>query len=251
MKHWIPATEKIRLSLLRIRSIHFRQVNSRPPSIYYKSRCTRVWMATHYTVFKKQTSTVQPVNSLCRYAVNYTGSRGRSLRQHVHDLRPFRVTRGRTFQLFSKVHVWLYKSLSLLLKRTVYLRIICEKFRICVSAFWPFYVCNGSVVVTAYDFESARPGSSRDQNAIRLRSLHMAHPSLHSSGVVHWVPEQLNLKAVTGHASWLMAAAYKVVFGHAFSCIISSGLIGHRNRSKLNCMQRLCDWVKGSSKSVS
>ena len=33
---------------------------------------------------------------------------------------------------------------------------------------------------------------------IRLRSLHRAYPSLHPSGVVHWVPEQLNKKAVTG-----------------------------------------------------
>ena len=47
-------------------------------------------------------------------------------------------------------------------------------------------VCSGSVVVTAYDSESGRPGSN---------------PSLHPSGEVHWVPEQLNIKAVTGHAS--------------------------------------------------
>ena len=34
---------------------------------------------------------------------------------------------------------------------------------------------------------------------MRLRSLHrLAYPSLHLSGVVHWVPEQLNIKAVTG-----------------------------------------------------
>ena len=33
---------------------------------------------------------------------------------------------------------------------------------------------------------------------MRLRSLHRAYPSLHPSGVVHWVPEQLNIKAVTG-----------------------------------------------------
>ena len=33
---------------------------------------------------------------------------------------------------------------------------------------------------------------------MRVRSLHKAYPSLHSSGVVHWVPEQLNIKAVTG-----------------------------------------------------
>ena len=33
---------------------------------------------------------------------------------------------------------------------------------------------------------------------MRLRSLHRAYPSLHPSGVVHWVPEQLNIKAVAG-----------------------------------------------------
>ena len=65
------------------------------------------------------------------------------------------------------------------------------------------YVCSGSVVVTAYDFESGRPGSNPEwgQYTIRLRSMHKAHPTLHPSRVVHWVPEQLNIKAVTGHAS--------------------------------------------------
>ena len=33
--------------------------------------------------------------------------------------------------------------------------------------------------------------------AIRLRSLHRAYSSPHPSGVVHWVQEQLNIKAVT------------------------------------------------------
>ena len=59
-------------------------------------------------------------------------------------------------------------------------------------------VCSGSVVVTAYDFESAHPGSNPEwgQYTMMLRSLHRAYPSLHPSGVVHWVPEQLNIKAV-------------------------------------------------------
>ena len=39
---------------------------------------------------------------------------------------------------------------------------------------------------------------SGGQYTIRLRSLHRAYPSFHPSGVVHWVPEQLNIKAVTG-----------------------------------------------------
>ena len=41
---------------------------------------------------------------------------------------------------------------------------------------------------------------------MRLRSLHRAYPSIHPSGVVHWVPEQLNITAVT-EANWLMVAA--------------------------------------------
>ena len=63
-------------------------------------------------------------------------------------------------------------------------------------------MCIGSVtvVVTAYNSESGRPGSNSEwrQNTIRFRSLHRAYLSLHPSGVAHWVPEQLNIKAVTG-----------------------------------------------------
>ena len=61
-------------------------------------------------------------------------------------------------------------------------------------------VGSGSVVVTAYDSESGRPGSNPEwgQITIRLRSLHRAYPSLHPFKVVQWVPEQLNIKAVTG-----------------------------------------------------
>ena len=47
---------------------------------------------------------------------------------------------------------------------------------------------------------------SGGQYTMRLQSLHRACPSLHPSGVVHWVPEQLNINAVTGHANWLMVA---------------------------------------------
>ena len=62
---------------------------------------------------------------------------------------------------------------------------------------------NSSVVATAYDFESGRLNPDWGQYTIRLRSLNRAYPSLHPFGVVHWVPEQLNIKAVTGHASWM------------------------------------------------
>ena len=59
---------------------------------------------------------------------------------------------------------------------------------------------SGSIVVTAYDSEFGLPGSNPEwgQYTMRLRSLHRAYPSLHPSGVAHWVPEQLNIKAVTG-----------------------------------------------------
>ena len=60
--------------------------------------------------------------------------------------------------------------------------------------------CRGSVVVTACDFESGRPSSNPEwgQYTVRIRSLHWAYPSLHPFGVMHWVPEHLNIKAVTG-----------------------------------------------------
>ena len=69
-------------------------------------------------------------------------------------------------------------------------------------------MCSGSVVVTAYDSESGRPGSNPEWGLIYYKAsitaqglpgltLHRAFPSK----VVHWVPEQLNIKVVTGHAS--------------------------------------------------
>ena len=83
------------------------------------------------------------------------------------------------------------------------------------TEFWTLMtdcVCSGSVVVTAYDSESGCPGSNPEwgQYTMRLRSLHRAYPSLHPSGVVHWVPEQLWL----GHSNWLMVAALCCVRPH-------------------------------------
>ena len=48
-------------------------------------------------------------------------------------------------------------------------------------------VYSGSVVVTAFDFESGRRVRilSGGQYTIRLRSLHMAYPSLYPFGIVH------------------------------------------------------------------
>ena len=64
-------------------------------------------------------------------------------------------------------------------------------------------MCSGSVVVIAYDFESGHPGSNPECGQIYYKASITAqgYPSLHLSRVVHWVPEQLNLKAVTGDAS--------------------------------------------------
>ena len=69
-------------------------------------------------------------------------------------------------------------------------------------------VCSGCVMVTAYDSESGRPGSNPEWGLIYyeapITAQGLPEPSfliLHSSGVVHWVPEQLIIKAVTGHAS--------------------------------------------------
>ena len=62
---------------------------------------------------------------------------------------------------------------------------------------------------------------------MRLRSLHRAYPSLHPSGVVHWVPEQLNIKAVTG--------ACKLIDGCSLALcsttvsVVSAGIC-HRNK---------------------
>ena len=90
-------------------------------------------------------------------------------------------------------------------------------------------VCSGSVVVTAYDSESGRPGSNPEWGliyAMRLRSLHRAYPSLHPSGVVHWVQEQLNIKAGTG--------ACKLIDGCSFALcsttvsVVPAGIC-HRN----------------------
>ena len=67
---------------------------------------------------------------------------------------------------------------------------------------------------------------SGDQYTMRLRSLHRAYPSLHPLRVVHWVPEQLNIKAVTEHGNWLMVAALCCVRPHLQW---SSGIC-HRNK---------------------
>ena len=67
------------------------------------------------------------------------------------------------------------------------------------------------------------------QYTIRLRSLHSwAYPSLHPSGVVHWVPEQrLNIEAVTG--TFKLIDGCSLVLCSATPSVISAGMC-HRNK---------------------
>ena len=86
-------------------------------------------------------------------------------------------------------------------------------------------VCSGSVVVTAYDSESGRPGSNPEWGGnitMRLRSLHRAYPRLHSSGVVHWVQEQLNIKAVTEACKLIDGCSLALC--SATGSVVSSGI---------------------------
>ena len=64
--------------------------------------------------------------------------------------------------------------------------------------------------------------------AIRLRSLHRAYPSLHPSGVVHWVPEQLNIKAVT--VACKLIDGCSLALCSATVSVVSAGIC-HRNSS--------------------
>ena len=64
----------------------------------------------------------------------------------------------------------------------------------------PYWQCSGSVVVTAYDFESGRLGSNPDWGLIYYKASITAQglpepSSLQGSSLIL---EQLNIKAVTG-----------------------------------------------------
>ena len=94
-----------------------------------------------------------------------------------------------------------------------------------VNDIWGIHqVCSGIVVVTAYDSESGHPGSNPEwrQYTMRLRSLHRAYSSLHPSGVVHWVPEQLNIKAVTGACKLINGCS--LVLCLATPSVVSAGM---------------------------
>ena len=62
---------------------------------------------------------------------------------------------------------------------------------------------------------------------MRLRSLHRAYPSLHPSGVVHWVQEQLNIKAVTKACKLIDGCSLALCLNTV--SVVSAG-IRHRNK---------------------
>ena len=91
-------------------------------------------------------------------------------------------------------------------------------------------VCSGSVVVTAYIIMNSAIRVrilSGVQYTIRLRSLHRAHPSLPLHGVVHWVPEQLNIKAVTEVSKLIDGCSLELC--SVTHSVASSGIF-HRNK---------------------
>ena len=91
-------------------------------------------------------------------------------------------------------------------------------------------VCSGSALVTAYDFQSGRPGSNPEWGPIytmRLRSLHRAYIlRLHPVEVVHWVPEQLDMKVVTGACEMIDGCSLELCLA---TLSVASFGICHRN----------------------
>ena len=108
-------------------------------------------------------------------------------------------------------------------------------------------VCSGSVVVTAYDFESGRPGSNPEWGPIYYKASITAHGLPKPSSL----PDStLGTRAAEDKGC---NGACKLTYGCSLKSCVQPHLHGicHRNKSQLNCMQRLCDWVKGRSVSVS
>ena len=62
---------------------------------------------------------------------------------------------------------------------------------------------------------------------MRHRSLYRAYPSLHPFRVIHWVPEQLNIKAVTG--AFKLIDGCSLVLCSATPSKVSAGIC-HRNK---------------------
>ena len=112
----------------------------------------------------------------------------------------------------------------------------------------PMYrlMCSGSVVVPAYDSESGRPGSNPEWGLIYYEA------PITAQGI----PEPSSLRVSTfgiraaehKGCNW----ACKLTDGCSLkSCVLPNLLAYATEKSQLKCMQRLCEWVKGHSISVS
>ena len=105
-------------------------------------------------------------------------------------------------------------------------------------------MCSGSVVVTAYDFKSGHPGSNPEWGPMYYKASITAQglpePSSLRDGY-HWVPEQLNIKAVTGPCKLIDGCSPALC--SATVSVISAGIC-HRN--KVNSLAWLVS--KGSAK---
>ena len=55
-----------------------------------------------------------------------------------------------------------------------------------------------------------------------LRSLHRAYPSIRPFGVVHWIPMQLNIKAVTGACKFIDGCSLELC--SAIVSVVSAGI---------------------------
>ena len=86
-------------------------------------------------------------------------------------------------------------------------------------------VCSGSVVVNAYDSESGRPGSNPEWGLIYYEASITAQ-GLPEPSSLHWVPEQLNIKAVTGACKLIDGCSLALC--SATVLVISAGIC-HRN----------------------
>ena len=90
-------------------------------------------------------------------------------------------------------------------------------------------VCSGSVMVTAYDFESGRPGLSPEWGPIYYKVLITAQGLPEPSSL--WgstsVPEQLNIKAVTGACK--LIDGWSLALCSATVSVVSAGIC-HRNK---------------------
>ena len=110
-------------------------------------------------------------------------------------------------------------------------------------------MCSGSVVVTAYDSESGRPGSNPEWGLIYyevpITAQGLPEPSS-LRGSTLGTSRAAEHKGCNWACKLTVGCSIKAVFGHTFWHIC------HRNKVNSTVhMQRLCDCVKGRSISVS